>query len=512
MTEFDGGARRRGRIAGHPRVLLAALATTALLASGFVPAADAQPAASPAPAVASVPSGVRPPNIVFVLTDDLDTSLVRFMPTVRKMQARGANFTNYSLSDTLCCPSRSSILTGLYPHTSGIFTNTGPDGGYQAFKARGLEQDTYAVALQQAGYHTGFMGKYLNGYDPKAGTGAPGSNVPPGWDDWAVAGNGYGEYNYTLNENGREVAYGHRPADYLTDVLAAKSATFIRAQAAANQPFALEVATFAPHSPFTPAPRDAKKYPNLRAPRGPAFNERNLSDKPAWLRNHPRLTRAQIRQIDNTYRKRAQSVRSVDALLARIRATVKATGQADNTYVVFSSDNGFHLGQHRLRSGKQTAFRTDVVVPLVVTGPGVAKRSVAKLAQNVDLAPTFADLAGGSLPKADGRSLVPLLHGKSAAKWPFAALVEHHGPNNDPADPDAPGRAGSNPPTYAAMTTRNTTYVEYAGGSREYYNNRVDPQQLRNIYRFLSKSHRAALSAKLAKLTGCHGTVECQVR
>jgi len=159
MTEIDGGARRRGRIAEHPRVLLAALATTALLASGFVPAADAQPAASPAQAVAPVPSGVRPPNIVFVLTDDLDTSLVRFMPTVRKMQVRGANFTNYSLSDTLCCPSRTSILTGLYPHTSGIVTNTGPDGGYQAFKARGLEQDTYAVALQQAGYHTGFMGK-----------------------------------------------------------------------------------------------------------------------------------------------------------------------------------------------------------------------------------------------------------------------------------------------------------------------------------------------------------------
>ncbi len=152
------------------------------------------------------------------------------------------------------------------------------------------------------------------------------------------------------------------------------------------------------------------------------------------------------------------------------------------------------------------------MVPLVITGPGVAKRSVAKLAQNVDLAPTFADLAGGSLPKADGRSLVPLLHGKPAAKWRLAALVEHHGPNNDPADPDAPGRAGSNPPTYAAMTTRNTTYVEYAGGSREYYNNRADPQQLRNIYRYLSKSHRAALSAKLAKLTGCHGTVECQVR
>jgi N-acetylglucosamine-6-sulfatase len=503
-----GITARRGR--PHPRQLAVGVATAALVISSLTAGAEVGPAqAAPAP---TAPSAATTPNFVFVLTDDLETSLLRFMPNVRSMQAHGANFTRYSVSDTLCCPSRASILTGQYPHNTKIFTNTGPDGGYAAFKARGLEEQTYAVALQQAGYRTAFMGKYLNGYDPKAGDGSAGSNVPPGWNDWAVAGNGYGEFNYTLNENGREVAYGHQKSDYLTDVLATKSQAFIRAQAAANQPFALEVATFAPHAPFTPAPRDAKKYPNLEAPRGPAFNEKNISDKPAWLRSHPRLSKAQIRQIDTTYRKRAQSVRSVDALLGRIRSTLKATGQDRNTYVVFSSDNGFHLGQHRLPSGKQTAFRTDVVVPLVVDGPGVPKRSVTQLTQNVDLAATFADLGGASLPTVDGRSFAPLLHGKSVSKWRLASLVEHHGPNTDLADPDAPGRKGSNPPTYAAMVTKSATYVQYVTGAHEYYDDRADPQQLRNIYPALSANRRAALTAKLAKLTSCVGTAACQVR
>ena len=345
----------------RPRAVLAVLAALTVTASGCTPAASASPAtplpaaAAPAPAVTS-----RPPNLVFVLTDDLEPSLLRFMPTVRTMQAHGANFTHYTVSDSLCCPSRASIFTGQYPHTTGIFTNTAPDGGYVAFQRRGLEQHTFAVALQQQGYRTGFLGKYLNGYDPKAGTGRPGSNVPPGWDEWDVAGNGYPEFNYTLNENGREVAYGHRKADYLTDVLATKGQRFIRAQAAAGQPFALEVATFAPHSPYTPAPRDAHKYPHLKAPRSPAFNEAHLGDKPAWLRGRAKLTRAQISKLDQSYRLRAQAVRSVDRLLKGLRTTLAATGQADNTYVVFSSDNGYHMGEHRLPAGKQTAFATDI--------------------------------------------------------------------------------------------------------------------------------------------------------
>jgi N-acetylglucosamine-6-sulfatase len=509
-------ATRPARRLQRPRAVqaLAVLAAITVAASGCTTTASARPA--PAVAAAAVPSAATtkpPPNLVFVLTDDLEPSLLRFMPTVRSMQAHGAHFTNYTVSDSLCCPSRSSIFTGQYPHNTGIFTNTAPDGGYVAFQRRGLEQATFAVDLQRAGYRTGFMGKYLNGYDPLAGTGKPGSNVPPGWNEWDVAGNGYPEFNYTLNENGLEVTHGHRNADYLTDVLAAKGDRFIRTQAAAGKPFALEVATFAPHSPYTPAPRDAHKYPHLKAPRSAAFNEANISDKPAWLRGRPKLTRQQIGNLDQAYRLRAQAVRSVDALLKGLRTTLTATGQADNTYVVFSSDNGYHMGEHRLPAGKQTAFATDLVVPLVVTGPGVAKRSIPQLAQNVDLAPTFAGLAGAAaLPKADGRSLAPLLHGRKPADWRTASLVEHHGPNMDPADPDRPGKNGANPPSYKAITTRNATYVEYVGGAREYYNNRADPHQLHNAYSTLSAKRRAALAATLARLASCQGTTSCQVR
>ena len=490
-------------------------ASLALLVSG-VPAADARPEQAPAPAAITETAAAqakRPPNIVLVLTDDLEPSLLRFMPRVRAMQARGANFTNYTVSDSLCCPSRASILTGQYPHTSGIYTNTEPDGGYGKFKRLGLEQQTFAVSMQRAGYQTSFMGKYMNGYDPLAGNGQVGSNVPPGWTDWHVGGNGYRNFNYTLNENGREVRYGKKRADYLTDVLARKSGRFIRSSAAAGQPFALEVSTFSPHGPFTPAPRDAKAYPGLKAPRGPAFNEANLRDKPAWLRGRPKLTKAQIAQIDKNYRKRAQSVRSIDALIGTIRRTLKATGQLDNTYIVFTSDNGFHMGEHRLPTGKQTAFATDIEVPLVVNGPGVGHRSIGQLAQNVDLAPTFADLGGAAtLRTADGRSLAPLLRGRTPANWRQAALVEHRGPNIDPGDPDRPGPRGANPPTYNALTTRSITYVEYVDGSREYYNNRTDPHQLKNAYSSLSRTRRAALKHTLADLVSCHGTADCQVR
>lgn len=174
----------------------------------------------------------------------------------------------------------------------------------------GNQQHTFATALQAAGYRTGMMGKYLNGYQPQ-------DPVPPGWSEWDVAGNGYPQFDYSLNENGRVVDYGHQPSDYLTDVLNRKGQDFIGQSAKAGKPFMLELATFAPHAPFTPAPRDANKFPGLKAPRGPAFNEADMSDKPMWIKNHPKLTEQQINKIDTSFRKRAQ-VRGVRGRRARV--------------------------------------------------------------------------------------------------------------------------------------------------------------------------------------------------
>ncbi len=440
-----------------------------------------------------------------MLADDLDTSLLRFMPEVARMQAGGADFSHYSVANSLCCPSRATILTGRYPHNTTIFANSRPDGGYARFRARGLEQQTYAVALQRAGYRTGFVGKYLNGYRPDRA-------VPPGWDTWAVTGDGYRQYDYTLNVDGRRVRHGHRPFDYLTDVLAATGEDFIRDAAAAQRPFALEVSTFAPHAPYTPAHRDRLAYAGLKAPRGGSFDETRMTDKPRWLRRLPRLSDSQLEAIDQTFRKRAQSVRSIDAMLARLRFVLADTGQLANTYVVFSSDNGYHLGQHRLPYGKQSAFGTDVVVPLIITGPGVVPGRIDALAQNVDLAPTFAELAGAALPRADGRSLLPLLRGSTPADWRRAALVEHRRPSAEPGDPDYQPPSSGNPPTYAALLTGTTTYVRYDDGEREFYRNDRDPAQLTNRADTLSRPVRQRLDATLKRLTRCRGTRACQVR
>jgi hypothetical protein len=170
------------------------------------------------------PPGAKRPNIVFILTDDLAPNLVRYMPNVLKMQRDGVTFANYFVTDSLCCPSGSSIFTGRYPHNTGIYRNVGADGGYQAFVSRGHERTTFATALTAAGYHTAMLGKYLNGYHPQNDPAAP------GWSLWDVAGNGYRGFDYDLNQNGRITHYANRPEDYMTDVLSAAAVNFIKRQ------------------------------------------------------------------------------------------------------------------------------------------------------------------------------------------------------------------------------------------------------------------------------------------
>ena len=449
------------------------------------------------------------PNIVFVLTDDLSMNLLPYLPQVQQMRREGTAFTNYTVTDSLCCPSRSSIFTGRFPHGTGIFTNSGSDGGFGAFHARGEESQTFAVALQRAGYRTGMMGKYLNGYEPADKEGGKQTYVPPGWSEWDVAGQAYPEFDYNLNENHRVVHYGHRPQDYLTDVLAGKGVSFIRTAAASGSPFMLEIATFAPHSPFTPAPRDTARFPGLKAPRSPAL-DKLPANAPSWLARRLPLSSAERRSIDTRFRRRAQAVQAVDKMIGRLRAALTAAGVADNTYVVFSSDNGYHMGEYRLNPGKMTAFDTDVRVPLVVIGPNVSHGQIGAPAENIDLAPTFAELGGAHMPSTvDGHSLATLLHGASPPGWRTAALVEHHGPDTSPNDPDLPAKGSGNPTTYEALRTRTVTYVEYSNGEREYYDRTSDPDELHNTFAQLLAATKAKLHAALTALSTCHGSANC---
>jgi N-acetylglucosamine-6-sulfatase len=491
-----GGARRRAWVLAGVVVLLVGLA-------GGAPASVV--GAQRVRVVAA-----EPPNIVFVLTDDLSWNLVPYMPQVRKLQDEGMTFDDYVVTDSLCCPSRASILTGRFPHNTGVFTNGGKDGGFRHFHDQGEESDTFATTLRARGYRTAMMGKYMNEYQPWSTVGGDEPYVPPGWSEWDVTGRGYGGFNYTLNENHQLVRYGNQPEDYLTDVLADKGADFITSSARAHKPFLLEIATFAPHAPYHPAPRHADDFPGLTAPRGPAFNTMPVL-APPWLAGRPKLGAAEGTGIDTTFRKRARAVQSVDELIAKLRTTLAAAGVADDTYVVFSSDNGFHLGEYRLKPGKMTAFDTDIRVPLVVTGPGVpaGRRSDAAVA-NIDLAPTFAELGAAPVSsRVDGRSLVPLLHGGSAAGWRTANLIEHHGATVRADDPDRPAPGSGNPPSYEAMRTHDYTYVEYADGEREYYDLTRDPEQLHNLARSLSPAQVARLHAALTRLARCDGGPAC---
>ena len=474
-------------------------------------------AAESKPSTPTVPIGTTAsrPNIVFVLTDDMSSNLVPYMPHVQAMMRHGATFSNYFVTDSLCCPSRTSIFTGLYPHSSGVFTNWGNNGGFYAFNGYGNASRTFAVSLQRRGYRTALMGKYLNGYEPSMRFQFARPYVPEGWTDWAVAGQAYDEYTYRLNENHRIVRYGGGSQDYLTNVLAGLGQKYVDDATPTDdnsprQPFLLELSTFAPHSPSVPAKRDLHKFNFVLAPRTPAFGHHDRVGNPRWL-DLPELTPHAIRRIDREFRRRVRSVQAIDRMVGALQRQIRDRGLSQNTYFVFSSDNGYHMGEHRLRPGKMTAFDTDIRVPLVVVGPGIRPgMRIDALAENIDLAPTFEELAGhASSPAVEGRSLVPLLMGQEPADWRNAVLVEHRGPDENPSDPDFPEPGSGNPPSYKAIRFADALYVEYGDGEHEYYDLAADPFELRNVYADLDIRRRAHLHRYVVEFARCHGAAEC---
>ena len=446
------------------------------------------------------------PNIVFVLADDLSSNLLPFMPHVAALEREGATFSNYFVVDSLCCPSRTALFTGQYPHNNGVFTNSGRDGGYEAFQRFGNARKTWAVSLQKAGYVTGMMGKYLNRYQPPF-------HQPEGWDHWYVAGNGYHEYNYGINDDGRLRQFGSAPKDYLGDRLDQRAGQFVQEAVGTGKPFALEVATFAPHSPYTPAPQDLDTFPGLRAPRGPAYN-RLPSNAPAWLAARSALRPRGVREIDHDFQRRVEAVQDLDRMIGHLQRELREQGLLGNTYFVFSSDNGYHMGEYRLLPGKQTAFDTDIKVPLVVTGPGIRPgTTINAVTQSIDIAPTFDDIAQATpADHLDGVSLLPLLHGEvTSAAWPqHAALIEHRS-HAFPAslDPDVQPVASGIPPTYEAIRTQDALYVEYADGEREFYDLRSDPNEMDNLFATTPTATLTRYVDWLHALKHCAGTVSC---
>jgi arylsulfatase A-like enzyme len=465
------------------------------------------------------------PNVLLILTDDLDAELgtLDYMPNLRRLlTAEGVTFENAFVTNSLCCPSRATLLRGQYTHGHGVYTNMPPTGGFEKFSATGLERSTLATWLQDAGYLTALLGKYLNGYPGTAVT-----HVPAGWTEWFVParGNGYAMFNYTINENGTLRSHAAAADDYITDVLREKAKAVVRRAATEGKPFFVEVATYAPHAPATPAPRHAAMFPDLKAPRTASFNEADVSDKPG-SGQRALLGAQQLENLDRQYRLRVLSMQAVDEMIADLIGTLEQTGQLARTYIIFTSDNGFHLGQHRLPGGKTTAYEEDIHVPLLVRGPGVPKgRSMSALVANVDLAPTIAELAGVKPPPfVDGRSIVPLLHGKTQNDWRTAVLIESY-PGNGPDVRGARGaragrgaraaarRAGraavaadSTPAArYIALRTDRYTFVLHANGAQELYDLRADPDQLSNLAGRTNQATLQALSSWARAMHQCQG-------
>jgi N-acetylglucosamine-6-sulfatase len=500
-----------------------------------------------APQAASAGTVAEPkrPNIIFFLVDDMSADLLPYMDTVRSLAHGGTTFTDYYVSDSLCCPSRASMLTGLFPHNTGVRTNQGYDrGGYRAFKKH--EGRTYAASLDQAGYRTGYLGKYINEYPVDNGY-----RVPAGWDEWHVAAHGgYNEYKYRLTRYVKERSGGARPIDrsdgtYLVDELGQRAVGFIKRsrEYAPGEPFFLQVSPFAPHNRvdlkpgdkeprFPPAQRDRPKnrFPAGQFPHGdcggpdcatidvttalPTFDE-DTADKPSWVRRAP-IEPKLVKTLREDFRDRIRMVQSIDDMVERVMSAL-TDEEKQNTYVVFTSDNGFHLGQHRLLRGKSTAYDHDVRVPLLVKRPAAGQHgdfTTGAIAQNVDLFATFLDMAGLDGAKRDGRSLLPLIQGQKVTGWRDAALIEHvrpnpHTPGSPDPDADAIKRGNSRAPTYSAVRTAGELYVEYAGDPKpEYYNTVTDPRQESNDP---GNARTADLSKLLDRLKGCGkpGAVDC---
>ncbi|HEY1374968.1 MAG TPA: sulfatase [Candidatus Binatia bacterium] len=445
------------------------------------------------PAGQTHPAATEKPNFIIINTDDLDAKSVELLPKIKALLTdHGTTFANNFVTYSLCCPSRSSLLRGQYPHNHQVFSNFYPEGGFEKFHQMGNEQSTIATWLKSAGYRTMLAGKYLNGYPGKQLTPA---YVPPGWDEWyALLGHHYAYYNYQLSENGRAVSYGENPKDYETDVLAAKTMDFIeRASRNRNQPFFIYLAPSTPHLPATPAPQYANAFPNAAAPRPESFNAA-ASDRPAWLRHKKPLTQEEIGEIDRMYRKRLQSMLSIEDMVAEIVEELEKNGRLHNTYIFFTSDNGFHLGEHRLREGKSTAYEEDIRVPLIVRGPGVAAHKVVNdISLNIDLAPTLADLGGVPIPDfVDGRSLKPLLAG-APMPWRHDFFVQYR------------TKSHRNLPSFNGLRSTEYLYVEYATGEKELYDVRSDPHEMHNLARTSSPELLAELSKRVSDLKHCAG-------
>ena len=383
------------------------------------------------------------PNVVFVLTDDQDVHLnsLDFMPLVRRhLVDRGTSFKRHYVTTAVCCPSRVTLWTGKASHNTNITDVKPPYGGYPKFVDNGFNEDYLPVWLQQAGYSSYYVGKLFNGhsvdfYDRPYPAGFAGT-------DFLLDPYTYNYVNATFQRN-REPPRSYE-GQYSTDVLAEKAYGFLDDAVEASQvdgkPFFLTVAPIAPHSNIEkiggfaeasygapiPAARHARFFEDEAVPRSANWNP----DRPSganWLLELPRQNETNVQYNDDFHRNRLRSLQAVDELVDGLVTRLEAHGALENTYIVYSSDNGFHIGQHRLQPGKSCGYEEDIHVPMIMRGPGVSQGySTDTVTTHTDLAPMFLELLGLA-PRSDldGRAF-PVTQEEIEAEAAAARTVREH--------------------------------------------------------------------------------------
>jgi N-acetylglucosamine-6-sulfatase len=438
------------------------------------------------------------PNVIVIETDDQDAASMKVMEkTNRLIGQAGAVFDNNVVSFPLCCPSRATFLTGQYAHNNGITSNDPPTGGYQVFE----NINALPVWLQGAGYYTALVGRYLNHYGKTNPT-----EIPAGWSEWhaGVDPSTYKYYNYTINHQGALVYYGDRPEDYQTDVWNQTATELIRRRLPKPQPLFMWLTTMAPHDAGPREPEDPKGFPttvppprykglyaNERLPKPPSFSEWDVTDKPREVRRRRRLRPDDITKIRYAYRQRLETLRGVDDLVGDVVRAVEDSGELDNTLIIYTSDNGYMQGEHRIRAGKVFLYEPSLRVPLLMRGPGVPRGiHVQRWSSNVDLSPTILETTGATAGRVqDGRSLYPLLRDRTLA-WGRELLLD----------------AGS----YQGVRTDRYVYAEHTTGEKELYDLEKDPYELHNLWKVKSAVPIwNAMAGQLQRLRHCNGP-NCQ--
>jgi N-acetylglucosamine-6-sulfatase len=474
------------------------------------------------------------PHIVLIVTDDQDIEafgLQAMTKTNELLRDHGVYFNNAFVTTPICCVSRSSILTGKYAHNLRVYNNTRQGNCNGRRWQRKSERKTIASYLHEAGYSTFFAGKYLNTYGRKRTE----RTVPPGWDWWnGLVGNSQ-YYNYSLVVNNTLERHGDHDQDYLTTVIAQRAQRFIAEMSVSGLPLFLMLCPPAPHAPFTAASEYEHAFDNATAPRTVAF-DRAARDKHWLVAVKQKMSPQTTRVVDLAYRNRLRTLLSVDDLVGTVVGALQSAHILDHTFIVYTSDNGFHTGQFRLPLDKRQPYEFDVRVPLIIRGPAVPQAArYNHVALGIDLLPTLAEWAGVSIAstEVDGLSLAALLaNGTEPGRDEF--LIEYwgeagraiRGSCSETADvgeaqcsPDvgcACADARNN--TYACVRRLNrqedTVYCRFSDDARfeESYDLRSDPFQLVNTIKAARAVHKRKMRRKLYKLRSCKGAVLCSRR